>query len=734
MAITIQELLASDTVSQATDKINFNFDQILLNGGGVPGPQGQPGPQGPIGGRGLRGSKWYEDPNSTATNPNTLIFADVEIEDNYLDADGDVWTYNGTAWVQTAVGLQGPQGAPGVSAGFDYFGFPLLTGEQSIYATVMPTGTAAGASAANEGIPTVVLGAVPSTATPVSGIPFTSAYKLGDTLAQNIESDVTAVLIHQKDTSASAIKFAGGGEIASEKLEQIDINNLTNIALGLDDRLVITVPKIPTTPSVASDLIGYELNTLFKSQSFYAGKAISMSTGNDSTVRLASEISDFTITVNTSNSSIPGKFNVRSTATASTALFEVGGNITLPSSTTRTGRILLDAGNIWSVAKTANQMRGQFITVFGSSEANVISNDIRILADGASAGGAEALQLMSDNGIRIESGTGDIIIETTDEVNVNADLININADNNVFINAAQAELYGTDEVSIFTDGGGSIRLSKASISGADAEIKLNYDTISYTGIRGRLAWRLDSNPVGSTGTAFWELDATLAGAAEPMIRVVNNSSIVAVGFRTQSQGSHFTDVKPVGIHSYGAGLGNDYFKVDQTQVSSGKPVNYKKSEYTWNPAGGLVPNWGSITSSFATWKVGPFGQASTATGSSSFNQTVVLPDGTYDGQRLTVRLINMPFSYALFGGGTAYFSGSFRIAGRAYLSGSNTILVGSVSNISGTNYMQDVVAELVWMDGETSVTTVDDVSLYTFTVFGGWRVLSTKTEQISGTV
>ena len=89
MPITIQELLASDTISQAVDKINFNFDQLILNGGGPAGPIGAAGPTGPIGGRGIRGEKWYEDPNATATDPNTLTFTDLIEGDNYLDADQD---------------------------------------------------------------------------------------------------------------------------------------------------------------------------------------------------------------------------------------------------------------------------------------------------------------------------------------------------------------------------------------------------------------------------------------------------------------------------------------------------------------------------------------------------------------------------------------------------------------------------------------------------------------------
>ena len=56
MPITIQEIIASDTISQLVDKTNFNFDQLLLNGGGPAGPIGPKGPIGPAGGRGPKGT------------------------------------------------------------------------------------------------------------------------------------------------------------------------------------------------------------------------------------------------------------------------------------------------------------------------------------------------------------------------------------------------------------------------------------------------------------------------------------------------------------------------------------------------------------------------------------------------------------------------------------------------------------------------------------------------------
>ena len=94
MPITIQEIIASDTISQLVDKTNFNFDQLLLNGGGPGGPQGPQGPTGPAGGRGEKGSTWYED-TSVVSPGNTPIAVPPTVTplsgDYYLQFNGDVW-------------------------------------------------------------------------------------------------------------------------------------------------------------------------------------------------------------------------------------------------------------------------------------------------------------------------------------------------------------------------------------------------------------------------------------------------------------------------------------------------------------------------------------------------------------------------------------------------------------------------------------------------------------------
>ena len=60
MSITLKNITAADTISSMVDKINFNFDQLLLNGGGIEGPrgvEGYPGMQGIQGEKGNTGSR-----------------------------------------------------------------------------------------------------------------------------------------------------------------------------------------------------------------------------------------------------------------------------------------------------------------------------------------------------------------------------------------------------------------------------------------------------------------------------------------------------------------------------------------------------------------------------------------------------------------------------------------------------------------------------------------------------
>ena len=170
--IVIKEILAADTVSDLVDKINFNFDQLLLNGGGPIGPIGVSGSQGPIG---PRGTTWFTclDVYTTSTSPtwsgtsqpannpalagfpqykgdpnkfkstgsvypeNTFILGytgklpksgDLYLQESddtyaaYSSNDGDIWEFNAvsSSWSFTGVNIKGNAGGTGASGASDW--------------------------------------------------------------------------------------------------------------------------------------------------------------------------------------------------------------------------------------------------------------------------------------------------------------------------------------------------------------------------------------------------------------------------------------------------------------------------------------------------------------------------------------------------------------------------------------------------------------------------------------
>lgn len=480
MPIVIQELLASDTLSQAVDKINFNFDQLLLNGGGPVGPAGTPGPTGPVGGRGLKGATWY----TGNSNPNTLILIGINDGDYFLQSNGQVWEYNGSLWVLTTVNLSGPVGPPGTSDGFNYVGGyngssspSSINNENVAFVVPMPSGVSGGANQlTNEGISTVLLGAVGSTAIPPAGISFTNAFKIPDIMAVQLDSSLVSVLVHQKDSTASAIRFMGGGASIGDKYEQNILNNLSTIKLGIDDSLDFIIPKAATSPNSASDLIGLNFNTLRKGQQFYAGKQISIISGADPVYSgTIDEYSDITMIINTSNPSIPAKLSVSTTLSSASSLFEIGGNISIPNSTIKTGIALIETGNIGLIAKDSVKIKTS------------ISHGIEITPGGSSIlGSTGAIQLLT----------------------INSQDINLNSDNGIYLTAV-----------------GLINLSAPSniITGGSFTHILNVDNTSDinggTKIQGNLLWdpgSLLSSPFITTHRAISISKGNLSAYSSPV--------------------------------------------------------------------------------------------------------------------------------------------------------------------------------------------------------------------------
>jgi hypothetical protein len=63
--LNLKQILSGDTISTVVDKINYNFDQIVLNGGGPRGLQGLIGPPGLIGKQGIVGGTGPSGPDGT---------------------------------------------------------------------------------------------------------------------------------------------------------------------------------------------------------------------------------------------------------------------------------------------------------------------------------------------------------------------------------------------------------------------------------------------------------------------------------------------------------------------------------------------------------------------------------------------------------------------------------------------------------------------------------------------
>ena len=357
MAITIQDLIASDTISQAVDKINFNFDQLLLNGGGPVGPSGPQGTPGPIGGRGERGSDWYDG----TVNPNTIIVSPSLLPgDYYLQSDGQVWEYNGTTWFTTPVNLTGPTGTPGTSDGWLYIGNDgsgnvIPANKNTLYPSGMPGG--AGANASNEGVAMVLVGGV-TTQTPTVGYSYSAAYELTDDMTASLDSSRVSMLIHQKNTSARAIKFMGGNALP-ENFEQDNLGNLAEIYLGADDVLNINIPKV-TTPTSTSSAIGFNLYSGPRGMNFRSGRGIKYVTGGIGSGSGAYDIADYEIEINEVNAALPPAFSVNILGNKS-GLFQLG-QTTPPTTNTFNGLAYLGADEILIDGRTSIEFNSDATT------------------------------------------------------------------------------------------------------------------------------------------------------------------------------------------------------------------------------------------------------------------------------------------------------------------------------------------------------------------------------------
>jgi hypothetical protein len=415
MPITIREILASDTISGAADKINFNFDQLLLNGGGPAGPVGPQGPIGPIGGRGIRGSVWYEgivDPNQNPNvNPPTLT---PEDEDNYLQSNGEVWSYSASAgqWFLASINLRGPIGPAGTSGKFSEY--RVSPYDQAGDTTMYPNPMTFSQNGLNEGVRAVIIGGLPSGIVPGSGNGFISS-----TLAQSLVQPDVSLLVHQFASNQGGIKFHGGSAVDNFT---DNISHLSSIRLSADDILVIDVPK-PSGPVIAD---GLRVLTGQRSQLFQAGKEIKFQTGN--TLASVSGSNSFIVEAQRAGGGDDPTIQLNVVGTSvPRASFRLGGTGITPPPAVQTGDARLDAGLIvLSAATTATMSGGQQSNIYAGTSSPIGSNGrVTIGGSGAILGQAPAITLNGTTsfsafagGATVPAVTGHAIIGASQQISL----------------------------------------------------------------------------------------------------------------------------------------------------------------------------------------------------------------------------------------------------------------------------------------------------------------------------
>jgi len=458
MPITIRELLASDTISQAADKINFNFDQLLLNGGGPQGPQGPQGPPGPIGGRGIRGSIWYEDTSTTSpgNNPNTVPpTLTPENEDNYLQFNGIVWTYDASipAWVPTNIDLTGPVGPPGASGKFaEYQALPYTAaGDTTIFPDRM---SAASEDALNQAVRSVLIGGFPENIyNPTPSIPVGTNI-VPESIAQSLVKNSYTMMIHQFDSNDTALVFHGGD--VTEDFEQVAIQELSYIKLQKDDALRIVSPKARTGSNAFP---GIYIEASNRAIDLDAGRELTIRTGTANSSDNYAGQDNFTVQVARSvgNSAEPYA-SISTIVSGQEAELKIGQTSTPTTTTTNSGNLVGLAGRISLIGTNAMNLR--------------TTTDITIDA-------GTSIDIDATNNIDVTSNSGDISLSatsgefssTSQTVDVDAtDSITVDAGTSIEIDASTfMRLTSTTSTEVFSAG-------DIDIHSKDADVKIYTDT------------------------------------------------------------------------------------------------------------------------------------------------------------------------------------------------------------------------------------------------------------------
>jgi hypothetical protein len=279
MAITIYEIIASDTISQMADKVNYNFDQLLQNGGGPAGPQGPQGPFGPtgpqgvIGPQGVRGTKWFEGGSFPSTG---IITGDL-----FLDSSGLVYEYNGSTWVATGIDLTGTGtiwdqvdgSSTSISTSLPLYRFRYLR----------PSSDLATATSDLSNEQAVLIGGAPFGAADDQGIGGTPVDYISDTYADDVNTDNGSLFVHApKDLGVGKniilSRVQGDGSSTFNTNVVADMSYITlDVADGIE---MISQKRVNNSSIFSSYPNGINVNSLDSRAYLGAGRNILIETYN----------------------------------------------------------------------------------------------------------------------------------------------------------------------------------------------------------------------------------------------------------------------------------------------------------------------------------------------------------------------------------------------------------------------------------------------------------------------
>ena len=356
--------------------------------------------------------------------------------------------------------LEGPTGPAGVTGGFTtYFGQGNVPVNLNTI-MVTPTGFGLGATTDNEGIQTVLIGGVGSTAVAVdSTIPLTPNYQITDAMAGSLASDSISMLVHQKNSGTSAaIAFMGGAGPSGTNpgnYEQNAFANLSAIQLGIDDTLNIFVNKPATTPISNAAIIGFNVSSPQRGQSYSAGGQILLTSGTNSTTTGfggANGNIEIQVKAEGGGGGTGNQLKMTTLGTAGGTQIRAGLFSAIPirpQASTSTGNILIDANGIGLVSADKKIILES------------ITSDIELYTniDGF-------ISMLTDNGSIGMQTTGGSITQTSTSGDITANTQT--GDIEMITNSGNIDI----RVQTAPSGGGDINITTATTSGTNGQIQM----------------------------------------------------------------------------------------------------------------------------------------------------------------------------------------------------------------------------------------------------------------------